>query len=194
MPFRLAPNLRNGQKNSKSWKGKNWKENNHNMVGYNYIGTLYNFPKPITHFYNNNKSFFQRKRKLGKGNSKPFDVEDFPKKTRLDSSCPRSQPVLRREAIDEIRDGLQLWVSFLAHQADQAEVSLHKLRGLHSFVKGDPEGSSISGVLLFTDVESLEAAKASLAKNSLISAVDYMGVRSNTAKVLIIRLQFAFLI
>ena len=101
----------------------------------------------------------------------------------MEPSRPGTQSVLRREAIDEIRDGLQLWVRFQANQEDQAQASLQKLRGLHSFVKGNLVEHSISGTLLFTDIESLEAAKVALAKNPLIYEVDYMGIRSTTAKV-----------
>lgn len=121
------------------------------------------------------------KRKMRRGN-RPYCEEISVKKNRLEPLRPDKSTIIRKEVIDEIKDGLQLWIRFQENQAASVEASVRRLNGLHSFSK-QVEDNGCSGILLFTAIESLEAAKTSLEKNTLIEEVDYMGIRSKTAKV-----------
>lgn len=78
----------------------------------------------------------------------------------------------------EVRDGLQLFVIY--KNAPTLEDTKQNLNGFHSRtsrpVGKDP--GTLAHILLFTDVESLEAAKTKLEVDDNVESVDYMGMRS----------------
>merc|ERR1712136_67115 len=78
----------------------------------------------------------------------------------------------------EIQDGLQLWVLYKA--APSVEDTKQQIPGFHSR-HTRPTGAgadSVAHILLFKDVESLEAAKVKLSEDENVESVDYMGIRS----------------
>ena len=84
-----------------------------------------------------------------------------------------TEPVFR-----EIQDGLQLWVIY--KKVPTLEETTKQYPGFHSR-STRPTGkdsSSTAHILLFTDIESLEAAKVKLDKDDNVESTDYMGFRS----------------
>jgi len=78
----------------------------------------------------------------------------------------------------EIQDGLQLWV--LYKTAPTVEETKEQLAGFHSrHTRPTGTNNQTSHILLFTDVESLEAAKVKLTEDENVETVDYMGLRSS---------------
>jgi hypothetical protein len=84
----------------------------------------------------------------------------------------------------EVRDGLQLFVVYkIAPTLDETK---QLLPGFHSRTSR-PIGnnpSALAHILLFTDVESLEAAKIKLEADESVESVDYMGMRSAKKQVI----------
>lgn len=86
----------------------------------------------------------------------------------------------------EIQDGLQLWVQYKTTPSFDETKEQHP--GFHSrhtrptgvFAANGANGTSnsVAHILLFTSVESLEAAKAKLSEDDNVESVDYMGLRS----------------
>merc|ERR1712137_611172 len=78
----------------------------------------------------------------------------------------------------EIQDGLQLWV--LYKNAPSVEDTKEQIPGFHSR-HTRPTGAgadTVAHILLFTDIESLEAAKVKLSEDENVESIDYMGIRS----------------
>lgn len=95
------------------------------------------------------------------------------------TSQAESEPVFR-----EVQDGLQLWVVY--KNVPTLEETGKELPGFHSR-STRPTGkdsTSTAHILLFTDVESLEAAKLKLDKDSNVESTDYMGLRSAKKQVM----------
>jgi len=86
----------------------------------------------------------------------------------------------------EVRDGLQLFVVYKT--APTLDETKQLLPGFHSRTSR-PIGNnpnSLAHILLFTDVESLEAAKIKLEADESVESVDYMGMRSAKKQVIYI--------
>lgn len=86
--------------------------------------------------------------------------------------------VLTSHQYQEVRDGLQLFVVYKT--APTLDETKQLLPGFHSRTSR-PIGnnpSTLAHILLFTDVESLEAAKVKLEADESVESVDYMGMRS----------------
>lgn len=81
--------------------------------------------------------------------------------------------------IDPIREGLQLFVTF--KEAPSLEYMKANFEGFHSRSSKPTkkqDSTSVSQILLFTSIESLEAAKTKLNSNENVEFLDYMGIKS----------------
>ena len=76
---------------------------------------------------------------------------------------------------NEIQDGLQLSVVYKT--VPSLEDSQKSLSGLHS-IDSKSSRDDVAHILLFTSLESLEAAKVKLDSDKNVKSTDYMGMRS----------------
>ena len=84
----------------------------------------------------------------------------------------------------EIPDGLQLWVVYKkVPTLEEAE----QLQNFHSWGTRSTGNHSLptAHILLFKDVESLEAAKVKLDQDPDVELTDYMGMRSARKQVVL---------
>ena len=97
---------------------------------------------------------------------------------------PIDKNVTTSHQYQEVKDGLQLFVVYkIAPTLDETK---QLLPGFHSRTSR-PLGSNPSAlahILLFTDLESLEAAKIKLEADESVESVDYMGMRSARKQVI----------
>ena len=103
---------------------------------------------------------------------------------------------VKNPVFKEIQDGLQLLV--ISKKAPTLEETKRQLRNFHSRIRRPTgkDSTSTAHVLLFTDVESLEAAKVKLDQNPNVEATDYMGMKSAKKRVtfysVILKMHFGY--